>query len=44
MPNTEVDFDYYPKGAVNGSHWRYEDGGGLVPRYQLLHDQIGYDW
>ncbi len=44
MPDTEIDFDYYPKGAVNGSHWRYADGGGLVPRYQLLHDQIGYDW
>ena len=44
MPNTEIDFDYYPKGAVNGSHWRYTENGELVPRYQLLHDQIGYDW
>ena len=44
MPNTEVAFHYDPKGAVNGYHWRYEAGGGLVPRYQLLHDQIGYNW
>ncbi|MBQ9248751.1 MAG: hypothetical protein IJ179_00115 [Oscillospiraceae bacterium] len=44
MPNTEVAFHYDPKGAVNGYHWRYAEGGGLVPRYQLLHDQIGYDW
>ena len=44
MPNTEIDFDYYPKGAVNGGRWRYADDGSLVPRYQLLHDQIGYYW
>ena len=44
MPNTEVAFHYDPKGAVNGYHWRYAEGGGLVPRYQLLHDQIGYNW
>lgn len=26
--------------------WRVESlpGGGMVERYKLLHDQIGYDW
>ena len=43
MPDTEIDFDYYPQGAVNGSHWRYDENG-IVPRYQLLHDQMGYYW
>ncbi len=43
MPNTEIDFDYYAKGAVNGGHWRYDENG-IVPRYQLLHDQLGYPW
>lgn len=43
MPDTEIDFDYYAKGAVNGGHWRYDENG-IVPRYQLLHDQMGYYW
>ena len=43
MPDCEIDFQYDPKGAVNGSHWRYTDGG-YAERYALLHDQIGYDW
>ena len=43
MPDTEVAFHYDPKGAVNGYHWRYDENG-IVPRYQLLHDQLGYDW
>ena len=44
MPNTEIDFDYYGAGAVNGGHWRYLADGTIAPRYQLLHDQIGYYW
>ncbi|MBO5556806.1 MAG: hypothetical protein J5927_06435 [Oscillospiraceae bacterium] len=43
MPDCEVDFQYDPKGAVNGSRWRYTEGG-YAERYALLHDQIGYDW
>ncbi len=43
MPDTEVAFHYDPKGAVNGYHWRYDEHG-ITERYQLLHDQIGYNW
>ena len=43
LPDCEICFDWDPKGPIN-STWRYALGGGLVPRYKLLHDQIGYDW
>lgn len=43
MPDCEIRFEYDPKGPVNGAYWRWRDGH-MVPRYQLLHDQIGYNW
>ena len=44
LPDCDIHFEYDPKGPVGGANWRYASGGGLVPRYQLLHDQLGYDW
>lgn len=43
LPNCEIRFEDDPVGPIFGS-WRYLPGGGLVPRYWLLHEQIGYDW
>lgn len=42
LPNCEIRFEYTDEGPIFGS-WRYQDGK-MVPRYALLHDQIGYDW
>ena len=43
LPDCEIRFEYDPNGPIFGS-WRFYPGGGYVPRYKLLHDQIGYDW
>ncbi len=43
LPNCEIRFEFDPGGPIFGS-WRYHPGGGMVERYKLLHDQIGYDW
>lgn len=43
LPDCEIRFEFDPGGPIFGS-WRYYPGGGMVPRYKLLHDQIGYNW
>ena len=42
LPDCEICFDDDPIGPIWGT-WRYKNGK-IVPRYQLLHDQLGYDW
>ena len=43
LPDCEIRFEFDPVGPIFGS-WRFAPGGGLVPRYKLLHDQLGYTW
>ena len=40
LPDCEICFDDDPIGPIWGT-WRYKNGA-IVPRYKLLHDQIGY--
>ena len=46
MPDTEVDFQWYADGALNGGKWKYSLGaynGKFVDRYQLLREQFNYN-